>query len=231
MEKKWEYNGSSNMSDLVERNYRVLIKMSCFGIRLGFGDKSIREVCEENDVDTKTFLTIVNMMLNGNKASYDISKISPAALLDYLKNTHDYLLNFRFPSIRKDLIKALGCFKDDLAKVLIRYFDEYVELDVHKHILYEENTVFPYVRSLMQDGNGKIHGSNPYKKHDYPRTNIAEFERIMVKYYPAQSTNRLNKLLFDIKQCESDMISHGKEEDMLLLPIIRDLERKLKEKT
>ena len=49
------------MCDLVCDRYPVLQVMSRFGIALGFGDKTIAEVCAENKVDTATFLAVVNM--------------------------------------------------------------------------------------------------------------------------------------------------------------------------
>ena len=49
MYKLGAYNQNNRMSDLVCDNYPVLLVMSRFGIALGFGDKSIGEVCREND--------------------------------------------------------------------------------------------------------------------------------------------------------------------------------------
>ena len=42
----------------------------------------------------------------------------------------------------------MSCPKD-VAFVIRRYFDEYAE-EVHKHMSYEEKTVFPYVRNLLE---------------------------------------------------------------------------------
>ena len=49
------------MCDLVCDRYPVLLIMSRFGIALGFGDKTIGEVCFDSGVDTATFLAVVNM--------------------------------------------------------------------------------------------------------------------------------------------------------------------------
>ena len=59
MYKLGAYNQNNRMSDLVCDNYPVLLVMSRFGIALGFGDKSIGEVCRENGVHTETFLADV----------------------------------------------------------------------------------------------------------------------------------------------------------------------------
>mgnify|MGYP000192527164 FL=1 len=58
MYKLGAYNQNNRMSDLVCDNYPVLLVMSRFGIALGFGDKSIGEVCRENGVHTLSLIHI-----------------------------------------------------------------------------------------------------------------------------------------------------------------------------
>ena len=66
MYKNGGYTGDDRMCDLVSDRFAVLQVMSRFGIALGFGDKTIAEVCEEHRVDTATFLAVVNMLLGGS---------------------------------------------------------------------------------------------------------------------------------------------------------------------
>lgn len=55
------YLPEQRMCDLVSDRYAVLQVMSRFGIALGFGDKTVAEVCAEHKVDTTTFLAVVNL--------------------------------------------------------------------------------------------------------------------------------------------------------------------------
>lgn len=230
MKRYWKYDGSEYMSDLVCRNYRMLLVMSRFGIGLGFGDKSIKEVCLENNVDTNTFLAVINMLLDKDSMpEHDSSLISIESLLSYLINSHDYFLEFRLPGIRRDLIEVLGNRQDGLTNAVIRYFDEYAR-EVRKHMKYEEETVFSYVRSLLKKNyTGKYSIAIFRKHHDQIELKLTEFKQILIKYYPAQSTNRLNSVLFDIFNCEQDLASHNEIEDRLFVPMIMDLEQKIKE--
>ena len=86
------------MCDLVCDRYPVLLIMSRFGIALGFGDKTIGEVCLDSGVDTATFLAVVNM--HSDDKAPDPETISVAALVGYLRNSHVYFLDFRLPGIR-----------------------------------------------------------------------------------------------------------------------------------
>lgn len=227
MERKWKYSASDSMSELVEDNYHALLVMSRFGIGLGFGNKSIREICEAHTVDPETFLAVVNIMLDyANTAVYDASRVSTESLLDYLTKSHDYFLKFRLPAIRKELVEVMSSLEGDLSKALIRYFDEYVA-EMRYHTRREDKAVFPYVRSLVRGESGKTFRlDNSHSKHDRLQSRLAEFKRILIKYYPAQSSNELNGVLFDIYTYEYDLMAHNRVEDRLLIPIIADLERK-----
>ena len=124
MYKNGGYTGEDRMCDLVCDRYPVLQVMSRFGIALGFGDKTIAEVCGENRVDTATFLAVVNLVLDfGGDAD---AGVSVRALTDYLHNSHGYFLDFRLPAIRRKLIEAVDCSLSDVSFAIMRFFDEYV---------------------------------------------------------------------------------------------------------
>jgi len=224
------YKEHSKMIDLVDENYRILLIMSRFGISLGFGDKNIGEVCRDNNVDTATFLAIANLLLDENKnVDYSESNLSVAALITYLHSSHEYFLDFRFPSIRKDLLEVLGNPNDKLAKAIIRYFDEYVD-EVRKHMNYEEKNVFPYVRSLLNGETPKDYSIDTFRtQHDKVEARLYEFKNIFIKYYTTEGTNMINSVLFDIFNCEQDLASHNEIEDRLFVPTVTKLEEEIKE--
>ena len=223
MYKLGRYKQTDRMSDLICENYPMLLVLSRFGISLGFGDKTIGEVCEDSGVDTKTFLTIVNLLLDDHTTAEQIDpSLSVEALVSYLQNSHSYFLDFRLP-----LIQAIDCGHSDVSFAIMRYFDQYVA-EVRKHMNYEETTVFPYVRSLVQgkSGNGKYHIGIFSKQHDQVESRLAELKNIIIKYYPATGSNELNSVLFDIFSCATDLASHNRIEDNLFVPLIAELERK-----
>ena len=229
MYKLGAYNQDNRMSDLVCDNYPVLLVMSRFGIALGFGDKTIGQVCEEYEVHTGTFLAVVNLLLDEGEAEDYKGDISVGALLGYLHNSHDYFLNFRLPTIRRNLLGAIDCGEKDIAIAILRFFDEYVA-EVQKHMRYEETTVFPYVTSLLRGVRvGEYSIAVFRKRHDQVEAKLTELKNILIKYYPASSTNELNGVLFDIFTCEQDLASHNYIEDYLFVPAIQELERKIEQ--
>jgi len=225
MYKLGKYRETDRMSELISENYPMLLVMSRFGINLGFGDKNIREVCEGNNVDVKTFLTVVNMLAEEHLVIEDMdASLSIEALVSYLQNSHKYFLDFRLPAIRSKLNQAIGSGKSDVSIVIMRYYDQYVN-EVRKHMMYEEEVVFPYVRSLLDGRRDDKYNIDVFRsKHDHIEARLSELKNILIKYYPAQSSNELNSVLFDIFSTEKDLASHNHVEDNLFVPAIEELE-------
>ena len=92
------YEADDKMIDLISDNYSMLQGLSAFGIRLGFGDKTVDEVCSEQGVDCHTFLTVVNFLINGYAPKGTDERISVATLLAYLRASHRYFLDYQLPS-------------------------------------------------------------------------------------------------------------------------------------
>lgn len=218
------------MSDLIGENHPMVLVMSRFGIALGFGEKNIGEVCRLNGVDTHTFLTVVNFLTGDSMVPVsEIDKgLSVESLITYLHNAHDYFLNFRLPHIRRKLVEAIEECPKDVAFVITRFFDEYAE-EVNKHMSYEEKTVFPYVRGLLDGVKDARYNITIFRKrHDQIEMKITELKNILLKYYPGPGSNLLNSVLFDIFATEQDLASHNHVEDYLFVPVILALEKSLK---
>ena len=224
-----KYTPADSMSDLICNNYPMLLVLSRFGISLGFGEKTIREVCRQNDVDEQTFLAVVNLLISENREDFqNFGNRSIQCLLDYLHNSHSYFLDFRLPSIRHKLISAIDTKHDNAAKAIIRFYDQYVD-QVHTHMEYEETTVFPYVRSLLSGVKRGDYNIRVFcRQHDNIESKLSELKNILIKYYPPGNVDELNSVLFDIFACASDLASHNFIEDNLFVPMISQLELNLK---
>lgn len=231
MDNLQKYKSTDKMIDLIKDNYSLLQVMSRFGLSLGFGDKTVKEVCEMNKVDCKTFLVVVNFIAEGfSRLDSSNDHISIPALIDYLRQAHIYFLDFSLPAIRRKLIDAIDCSQDDVAFLILKFFDEYTR-EVRKHMDYEEKTVFKYVDALLRnDAPSGYHISTFSKHHDQVGETLTELKNLIIKYCPAKANvNSLNAALFDIYACEEGLESHCKVEDYIFVPAILNLERRILE--
>lgn len=223
------YEADDKMIDLIGDNYSMLQGLSAFGIRLGFGDKTVEEVCTEQHVDCYTFLTVVNFLINGYTPKESDEKISAGTLLAYLRASHHYFLDFQLPSIRRKLESALSQ-NDSLAKLILSLYDEYAH-DIQRHMKYEEKTLFPYVEALIRGEQPTTYNADTFAKHHSDTTGkFNELKNIIIKYLPHDnlSNNQLTDTLYDIYNNEEWLANHSQVEETLFVPAIRRMERKAK---
>ena len=92
MDLRHKYKASDKLKDLISDNSLLLMVLNRFGISLGFGEKSVKESCDAQNVDVATFLAVANFISNQEK---DFDGISLASLIEYLKQAHIFLQAFR----------------------------------------------------------------------------------------------------------------------------------------
>ena len=226
MDDSMSYKLTDKMRDLVKDNSALILVMGRFGISLGFGDKSVREVCRMHHVNENTFLEVVNFVSN---KEYNYELISLPSLIGYLKQAHEYYLDFNLPNIRRKLIEAIDCSgTDELAMLILKFYDEYVT-EVRKHMEYENYVVFSYVEQLSQGFlNRNFTISNFAGKHTPIGYKLKELKDIIIRYYPEKNNYQLNQVLLEIILSEQDLTSHCMIEDKLFVPAVKLIEQQLK---
>ena len=224
------YEAGDKMISLIADNYSLLQSLSSFGINLGFGDKTVEETCRDNGVDTYTFLAVVNFTINGHISFDDEDRLSVPTLLHYLEASHVYYLDFQLPFIRKELTDAIN--KDDsLGMLIMNFYDEYAR-EIQKHMMYEERTLYPYVKSLMEGTLPDNYSIDTFSKHHSAADHkLKELKNIIIKYLPSDMlrNNMLTAALHDIYNNEEWLNLHAQVEDKIFTPAIRRLEQRLKQ--
>lgn len=218
-----EYIPQDKMRDLIDDNNLLLLVISRFGIHFGFGDSTIDEVCRENGVDCSTFLAVANLIAGKNYTGYSVSL---PALIEYLKRAHTYFSDFILPTIRRKLIEAINCNDvNDVAFLILKFYDDYT-VEVENHMKYENDTIFIYVEKLMHGlPTGKFNISKYSVSHDNGSAKLKELKDIVIRHYRQPNNDLLNSALYDIINCENDLISHSEIEERLFVPAVMKLEK------
>jgi regulator of cell morphogenesis and NO signaling len=224
------YEADDKMISLIRDNYDLLQMLGSFGISLGFGDKTVKETCENNRVDTYTFLAVVNFTINGYGEFEADEQLSVPTLLHYLEACHSYFLDFQLPYIRRELEESLD-ERDSLAKLILRFYDEYAH-EIRRHMKYEQKTLFPYVQSLIEGRPANDYNVETFSKHHGATDKkLRELKLLIIKYLPqdGQHNNQLTATLHDIYENEVWLRQHAMVEDNIFVPAIRRLEQLTKQ--
>lgn len=218
------------MCDVISDEPSLLQMMSRFGIPLGVGEQTVKKVCEAGGVDTNTFLAVANFIKYGKDVVDNfLDKVSVAALIKYLGQAHNYFLDFQLPNIRRKLLEAIDCSRqNEVAYLILRFYDEYMA-EVRRHMQHEETKIFTYVNRLLEgrrDASFEI--AQFSRSHTSIDKKLQELKNIIIKYYtPTDSADLLNNVLFDIFNCEADLHTHCLVEDELFIPAVQILEAKV----
>jgi regulator of cell morphogenesis and NO signaling len=226
MKNQKTYEADDKMISLIRDNYDLLQQLGSFGISLGFGDKTVEQTCKDNDVDTYTFLAVVNFTVNENGSFETDEKISVPTLMRYLEASHAYFLDFQLPYIRRELQESLN-EHDSLAKLILRFYDEYAH-EIRRHMKYEQKTLFPYVQSLIEGRPANDYDVDTFSKHHSAADKkLRELKLLIIKYLPQDGlhNNQLTATLHDIYENEVWLRQHAMVEDHIFVPAIRRLEQ------
>ena len=223
------YEADDKMISLISDNYNLLQALGAFGVSLGFGDKTVRETCESNGVDTHTFLAVVNFAINGIGVSEDDERISVSTLLHYLEASHAYFIDFQLPYIRRELEESLNG-DNSLAQLIMKLYDAYAH-EIRRHMNYEQKTLFPYVEKLLDGQPASDYNVETFSKHHGATDQqLRELKILIIKYLPQDGlhNNQLTAALHDIYENEEWLSQHALVEDHIFVPAIRRLERLVK---
>ncbi len=138
------FSGGMKMSDLIQANYRLLRVLPRFGIHLGFGDKSVAEVCRAQGVSMELFLLVCNI------STFDdflpdtamFKGIDVEDIVLFLQNSHKYYLEQRIPEIRENLSSLEEGPGTSSARILDRFFNDYRN-EVEAHFEYGSRRYSP----------------------------------------------------------------------------------------
>jgi len=220
------YEADDKMISLIRDNYDLLQSLGSFGISLGFGDKTVRETCEDNDVDTYTFLAVVNFTINGYSDAENDELLSVPTLMHYLEASHAYFLDFQLPFIRRQLEESIFP-GDPMSQLILRFYDEYAQ-EIRRHMKYEQKTLFPYVQSLLDGKPTAEYSIETFSRHHGAADKkLRELKLLIIKYLPSDGlhNNRLTATLHDIYDNEEWLRRHAMVEDNIFVPAIRRLEQ------
>jgi len=232
----------TKMADVIHKNYLLLPVINRFGIKLGFGDRTVEEICGNANINVSFFLDIINTYHNEDYFPKEKMQEYPVKLIvDYLKKTHNYYKNKILPEI-EDAIERLiiSCPVDcDNLKLIEKFYKDYKN-ELEYHLNNEEKRFFPYIIALTESQQSmqnlteirekfnfsyEIHNS----EHESVVAKLFDLKNILIKYLPPTYDQDLgNNLLSDLFVFEKDLNDHERLEDVILLPALQKIENQLK---
>ena len=221
------------MSDIISTNPYLMFMLEHFGINLVVHDMTVAQLCAKNEISTELFLSFTNLF-NGFNSSpsvkYAFSDLK--TITTFLRNSHQYYLNEKYPEIRKYIAQMYEI--NDQASVLMveKFFDEYFS-EVREHLHYEDQVVFTYINKLFSQLKNKQPANSDedfsvkdYREHhDDIEEKLEDLKNLLLKHLPLKNDQLIRrKLLFSLFELEFDLNVYTQIEDTILIPLVENLE-------
>ena len=221
------FSGDGRLSDLITAHASLLALLPRLGVPLGFGDRSVADVCEQSGVDTGFFLLICNVHTFNNyvPTTATILGTDMTGLVPYLEKSHRYYVDKRLPHIERHLDAIAQKLEGRIGQVLISFFQEYKK-EVEEHFSHEECNVFPHIRALMAGKRDTSYNIGMFlHNHSDIEGKLDDLLNIIFKYLPPQvDDDNVTDVVYDILRLSEDLKKHTFIEEKIMVPLVTHLE-------
>ena len=182
-----------HLSEVVEEHPSLIPVINRFGIRLGLGDKSVKMICDEHQLDTDFLLTVINTFLNEEYfPEKKLQTFHASQIIDYLTKTNQYYLRYQLPNIERHLTSFISMSTpgNNTLNAIGKFVNAFKE-ELTARIENDEKERFPYCLSLCEKLKGQCIAEQPdpllqpsFEEHteDTIEALLADLKSIMVKH-------------------------------------------------
>ena len=207
------------MSEVVEEHPSLIPVINRFGIRLGLGDKSVKAICEEYQLDADFLLTVINTFLNEEYfPEKKLQTFHTSQIIDYLTKTNLYYQRYQIPNIERHLgsFISMSTPGNNTLNLIGKFFSSFKE-ELTSRIEKDDRVWFPYCLSLSE------------MLKDYQSSGqllLADLKSIMVKHLSGDyNENLCYAVIFAISSLEKDIKQHNRIRYRILTPMVSAMEK------
>lgn len=224
------------MSEVVEEHPSLIPVINRFGIRLGLGDKSVKTICDEYQLDADFLLTVINTFLNEEYfPERKLQTFHTSQIIDYLTKTNQYYLRYQLPNIERHLTSFISMSTpgNNTLNLIGKFFSSFKE-ELTNRIQKDDELWFPYCLSLSEKINGcqasgetgVLQLSGEQRLEDPIEALLSDLKGIMVKHLSGDyNENLCYAVIFGISSLEKDIKQHNRIRYRILTPMVSAMEK------
>lgn len=217
---------TDNLTSILQHNPLMELVLDRFDLTYTQLDQTVEIVCKDKCADIDFFVEILRIFDDpdsfeaANLRQYDLSTI-----LEYLEKTHKYYLDKRLGEIERSIDQLRNNIgrNHSVLGLLAHSFISYKQ-HLTKHIQQEEEIVFPYIRTLLNNN----HENTPTVSlsdfvHDHQEdqlyTCLCEIRQMIIQKEPKLHTWMSFRILnAQLDAFERDLLIHERIEEEVLIP-------------
>ena len=205
------------LSAVVSEHTALVPILDRFGITLGLGEKTVNEVCEEKDINTDFFLTVINTFLNEEYfPEKHFKTFCKEQIVNYMRATNAYYMQCQLPNIDAHLGRLISTSSSENSPLpMIGKMVQSLRKSMEKTIENDEKTLFPSC----------LFGQKEEISEDVDEDNscalLDDIKNIIIKHISGDyNKNLCYAVLFAISTLQKDLNHHQRIRNRVLLPMI-----------
>lgn len=154
------YDRDTKLCKILFHEPSAITVINRFGIYLGVGDATVGQICEQHNVDTTFFLSIINTYLNEDYFPENILKsVNLELIVSYLSKTDTYIEQFQLPNIERHFNSLVSHSRPDNSNLsLLRKFFIQMKGEILSNIKRDREIRFPLLNRLQEGKEGLTPG-------------------------------------------------------------------------
>ncbi|QZE14535.1 hemerythrin domain-containing protein [Halosquirtibacter laminarini] len=231
------YQQDTQLADVIMNSHLHLSVINHFDIPLGFGNKTIKEVCQQHGINLHFFLIVINSFSIPNYfPKKELLEFDLKLIIEYLMKTHQYYLHKEIPKLESCISRMQRVATQtnwQSIQLISRFFFQYKE-ELIKHLYQEDHMFFPYIYDLIEKKENLtykdpvlLNSSIFYsEKHENLGVKVSDLKNLIVKYIPSNTDQETcQQLLIQLIRLEIDLENHRHIEEKVLIPKVQILEQ------
>jgi len=223
------FSQHTKVADLLLTNSRLLYVFPHFGIELGFGEATVRQLCRGKNISMPLLLLVCNTYTfeDYSPDGKDLAQVPIDELVAWLRRSHRDYLDVRLPRIIAEILNLTNECQLHNGQMLVSFCEKYRD-EVIAHCKYEEEVAFPYIVELLGGKKTANYTIEEYEtNHSDIDTALEDLKNIVIKYLPKECTiEKCRNILLDLFMFEYDLRKHTLLEDKILVSLVAHIERK-----
>ena len=214
----------TKLCDVILDEPSVITVINRFGIALGVGDKSVKEICRQKGIDTNFFLTILNAYIYESffpENGFD--SFGAQEIIGYLEKTNQSYLRYQLPNIERHF-KALidHSDKNNNLPLLLNLYNE-VKDEMHKRIDNDNRHWFAEIlrhEKGVAPGQLTVEASDARRAADSIEDKLSDLNNMFVIHLRGDyDRNLCQAVLFAIISFEKDIRQNNRIRNHILYPL------------
>lgn len=214
----------TKLCDVILDEPSVITVINRFGIALGVGDKSVKEICRQKGIDTNFFLTILNAYIYESffpENGFD--SFGAQEIIGYLEKTNQSYLRYQLPNIERHF-KALidHSDKNNNLPLLLSLYNE-VKDEMLKRIDNDNRHWFAEIlrhEKGVAPGQLTVEASDARRAADSIEDKLSDLKNMFVIHLRGDyDRNLCQAVLFAIISFEKDIRQNNRIRNHILYPL------------